>query len=78
MEHYTYLETAESKRNKRILYLGFAFVFLALQGVFYNPFELPLIITGNIFILISSIETKNREMIILTLLMMLAQITRIL
>jgi len=78
MEHYTYLETRESKRNKRILYIGFAFVFLALQGVFYNPFELPLIITGNICILISSIETKNKEMIILTLLMMTAQITRIL
>ena len=77
MEHYTYLETAESKRNKRILYLGFAFVFLALQGVFYNPFEIPLIIAGNICILISSIETKNKEMILLTLLMMIAQLTRV-
>jgi hypothetical protein len=78
MEHYTYLQTSESKRNKRILYLGFAFVFLALQGVFYNPFEIPLIITGNICILISSIETKNKEMILLTLLMMTAQLTRLL
>ena len=77
MEHYTYLETAESKRNKRILYLGFAFVFLALQGVFYNPFEIPLIIAGNICILISSIETKNKEMVLLTLLMMIAQLTRV-
>ena len=78
MEHYTYLQTSESKRNKRILYLGFAFVFLALQGVFYNPFEIPLIITGNICILISSIETKNKEMILLALLMMTAQLTRLL
>jgi len=78
MEHYTYLQTSENKRNKRILYLGFAFVFLALQGVFYNPFEIPLIITGNICILISSIETKNKEMILLTLLMMTAQLTRLL
>lgn len=77
MDHYTYLETAESKRNKRILYLGFAFVFIALQGIFYNPFEIPLIIAGNICILISSIETKNKEMVLLTLLMMTAQLTRV-
>ena len=50
MKHYDYLEPKNNHR-KSILWLGFSMVFIALQGFYTIPLQLPLIIGGNLIIL---------------------------
>jgi hypothetical protein len=76
MKHYDYLEPKNNHR-KSILWLGFSMVFIALQGFFTIPLQLPLIIGGNLIILCISYLELNKELLILTVLMMIAQISRI-
>ena len=77
MKHYDYLEPKNNTR-KSILWLGFSMVFIALQGFYTIPLQLPLIIGGNLIILCISYLELNKELLILTVLMMIAQISRIL
>ena len=76
-KHYDYLEPRNTHR-KSILWLGFSMVFIALQGFYTIPLKLPLIIGGNLIILCISYLELNKELLILTVLMMIAQISRIL
>ena len=77
MKHYDYLYSRPSKHRKSILWLGFSMVFIALQGFYTIPLQLPLIIGGNIIILCISYLELNKELLILTVLMMIAQLSRI-
>jgi hypothetical protein len=52
-------------------------VFIALQGFYTIPLQLPIIIGGNIIILCISYLELNKELLILTVLMMIAQLSRI-
>jgi hypothetical protein len=62
---------------KICLWLGFVLVFSSLQGLLYNPLDLEMLIAGNLIILIASYMQRNNELVLLTLLMCFAQITRI-
>jgi len=62
---------------KICLWLGFMLVFLSLQGLFYNPLDLEMLIIGNLIILIASWVQGNNELVLLTVLMCFAQITRL-
>jgi hypothetical protein len=78
-KHYDYLEPKRFDTNRKvILWLGFSMVFIALQGFYTIPLQLPLIIGGNLIILCISYLELNKELLILTVLMMIAQISRIL
>jgi len=77
MKHYDYLYSRPSKHRKSILWLGFSMVFIALQGFYTIPLQLPLIIGGNLIILCISYLELNKELLILTVLMMIAQLSRI-
>ena len=56
MNHYDYLDyrPQQAKRRKSLLWLGFAMVFIALQGFYTIPLQFPLIIGGNLIILLIS------------------------
>ena len=77
--HYDYLDfrPQQAKKRKLLLWLGFAMVFIALQGFYTIPLQLPLIIGGNLIILLISYLELNKELLILTVLMMIAQLSRI-
>ena len=77
MKHYDYLDSRPSRNRKSILWLGFSMVFIALQGFYTIPLQLPLIIGGNLIILLISYLELNRELLILTVLMMIAQLSRV-
>ena len=77
MKHYDYLYSRPSRHRKPLLWLGFSMVFIALQGFYTIPLQLPLIIGGNLIILCISYLELNRELLILTVLMMIAQLSRI-
>ena len=79
MQHYDYLDARpqQAKRRKSVLWLGFAMVFISLQGFYTIPLQLPLIIGGNIIILLISYLELNKELLILTVLMMIAQLSRV-
>jgi hypothetical protein len=79
MNHYDYLDyrPQQAKRRKSLLWIGFAMVFIALQGFYTIPLQLPLIIGGNLIILLISYLELNKELLILTVLMMIAQLSRI-
>jgi hypothetical protein len=62
---------------KICLWLGFMLVFSSLQGLFYNPLDLEMLIAGNILILFASWVQGNNELVLLTVLMCFAQITRL-
>ena len=62
---------------KICLWLGFMLVFSSLQGLFYNPLDLEMLIAGNIIILFASWVQGNNELVLLTVLMCFAQITRL-
>lgn len=62
---------------KICLWLGFMLVFSSLQGLFYNPLDLEMLIAGNILILFASWLQGNNELVLLTVLMCFAQITRL-
>lgn len=78
MKHYDYLYRNPSKRRKPILWIGFALVFFALQGIIELTLTIPLLIVGNLIIFMYSYLEMNKELMILTILMCIAQLTRIL
>ena len=79
MNHYDYLDhrPQQARRRKSVLWMGFAMVFIPLQGFYTIPLQLPLIIGGNLIILLISYLELNKELFILTVLMMIAQSSRI-
>ena len=79
MNHYDYLDyrPRQARRRKSVLWVGFTMVFIALQGFYTIPLQLPLIIWGNLIILLISYLELNKELLILTVLMMIAQLSRI-
>lgn len=79
MNHYDYLDyrPQQARRRKSLLWIGFSMVFIALQGFYIIPVQLPLIIGGNLIILLISYLELNKELLILTVLMMIAQLSRV-
>jgi len=61
------------------LWLYFSIVFLGLQGLyrFGKSVSLTLLMVGNILILVYSFTNKEIALLILTVMMMIAQLTRI-
>ena len=78
MRHYDYLDTRPQKHRKFILWIGFTLVFLSLQGIVDLTLKIPFLIVGNLIILAISYLELNKELMLLTLLMMIAQLTRLL
>ena len=77
-KHYDYLEPKRFDNRKVILWGGFLMVFFALQGIIELTLTIPLLIVGNLIILAYSFLEANKELILLTVLMGIAQLTRIL
>ena len=79
MNHYDYLDyrPQQARRRKSLLWIGFSMVFIALQGFYIIPLQLPLIIGGNLIILLISYLELKKELLILTVLMMIAQLSRV-
>ena len=67
------------KRLDSIFYIGIGLVFVALQGV--NPLEVlfsyAMLFKGNLLILNVAFRQNESKIIVITLLMALAQITRV-
>ena len=80
MKHYDYLDSRpnEVRARKFTLWIGFALVFFSLQGIVDLTLKIPFLIVGNLIILWISFLEMNKELMFLTLLMMLAQLTRLL
>ena len=76
--HYDYLEPKGFNNRKPILWGGFLMVFFALQGIIELTLTIPLLIVGNLIILAYSYLEMNKELMLLTVLMGIAQLTRIL
>ena len=77
-KHYDYLEPKRFNNRKVILWGGFLMVFFALQGIIELTLTIPLLIVGNLIILAYSFLEANKELMLLTVLMGIAQLTRIL
>ena len=78
-KHYDYLEPKRFNNNRKIiLWLGFFMVFFALQGIVELTLTIPLLIVGNLIILAYSFLEGNKELMLLTVLMGIAQLTRVL
>ena len=79
-KHYDYLEPKRFHNNNRkvILWGGFLMVFFALQGIIELTLTIPLLIVGNLIIFAYSFLEMNKELMLLTVLMGIAQLTRIL
>lgn len=77
-KHYDYLEPKRFNNRKVILWGGFLMVFFALQGIIELTLSIPLLIVGNLIILAYSFLEANKELMLLTVLMGIAQLTRIL
>ena len=65
------------KTRKLTLWIGFALVFFSLQGIVDLTLKIPFLIVGNLIILWISYLELNKELLILTVLMMIAQLSRI-
>ena len=80
MQHYDYLDSRprQAKIRKITLWIGFFLVFFSLQGIIDLTLKIPFLIVGNLIIDWISYLEMNKELMILTLLMMLAQLTRLL
>jgi hypothetical protein len=78
MKHYDYLDSRPMKTRKLTLWIGFALVFFSLQGIVDLTLKIPFLIVGNLIILWISYIELNKELMLLTLLMMIAQLTRLL
>ena len=67
------------KRLDSIFYIGISLVFVALQGV--KPLEVlfsyAMLFTGNLLILYVAFRQNESKIVVITLLMALAQITRV-
>ena len=77
MKHYDYLDTRPQKKRQAFLYVGFALVFFALQGFIDLSFKIPFIIIGNLIIFGYSYLELNKELMIITILMAIAQLSRL-
>ena len=77
MKHYDYLEPRPQWHRKSILWGGFAMVFFALQGIIELTLTIPLLIVGNLIIFAWAFLEMNKELMILTVLMGIAQLTRL-
>jgi len=78
-KHYDYLEPKGFNTNRKvILWGGFLMVFFALQGIIELTLTIPLLIVGNLIILAYSFLEGNKELMLLTILMGIAQLTRVL
>jgi len=77
-KHYDYLEPKGFNNRKVILWGGFAMVFFALQGIIELTLTIPLLIVGNLIIFAYSFLEMKKELMLLTVLMTIAQLTRIL
>jgi len=78
-KHYDYLEPKRFNNNRKvILWGGFLMVFFALQGIVELTLTIPLLIVGNLIIFAYSFLERNKELMLLTVLMGIAQLTRIL
>ena len=77
-KHYDYLEPKRFNNRKVILWGGFLMVFFALQGIIELTLTIPLLIVGNLIIFAYSFLEANKELMLLTVLMGIAQLTRIL
>ena len=78
MKHYDYLDTRPQKKRQAFLYFAYALVFCAVQQFIPITLDIPFLIVGNLIILWISYIELNKELMLLTLLMMLAQLTRLL
>ena len=80
MQHYDYLDSRprQAKIRKITLWIGFSLVFFSLQGIIDLTLKIPFLIVGNLIILWISYLELNKELLILTVLMMIAQLTRLL
>ena len=77
-KHYDYLEPKRFNNNRKvILWGGFLMVFFALQGIIELTLTIPLLIVGNLIIFAYSFLEANKELMLLTVLMCIAQLTRI-
>lgn len=78
MKHYDYLneKPQEDKRRKSILYIGYALVFLAVQQFYPLANDLPPLIVGNLIILWISYLLLNKELMLITILMFVALLSR--
>lgn len=78
MKYYDYLDARpqQDKRRKSILYIGYALVFLAIQQFYPLANELPFLIVGNLIILFISYFILNKELMIITILMFIALLSR--
>lgn len=63
-----------------IMWVGICFVFLGLQGIYPIPSDtgITLITIGNISIFISAIYKENIELALITIVMVVAQISQVL
>ena len=63
-----------------VMWFGICFVFLGLQGIYPIPSEtgITLITIGNISIFISAIYKENVELALITIVMVVAQISQVL
>lgn len=63
-----------------VMWVGICFVFLGLQGIYPIPSEtgITLITIGNISIFISAIYKENVELALITIVMVVAQISQVL
>jgi hypothetical protein len=79
MRHYDYLDAKpqQDKRRKSILYIGYALVFLAVQQFYPLANDLPPLIVGNLIILWISYILINKELMIITILMFIALLSRL-
>ena len=77
MQHYDYLDSRprEAKVRKFTLWIGFALVFFSLQGIVDLTLKIPFLIVGNLIILWISYIELNKELMLLTVLMCIAQLT---
>ena len=78
MKHYDYLDTRPHKRRQSVLYIGYALVFLAVQQFMPITIDIPFLIVGNLIILAYSYLELNKELMIITILMFIALLSRLL
>ena len=76
MKHYEYLDTRPRKKRQAFLYFGYALVFLAVQQFMPITLDLPFLIVGNLIILAYSYLELNKELMIITILMFIALLSR--
>ena len=79
MQHYDYLDSRprQAKIRKLTLWIGFTLVFFSLQGIIDLTLKIPFLIVGNLIILWISYIELNKELMLLTVLMCIAQLTRL-